>query len=136
MSARSLVAFLFLLMASATLADSSESVVTIADGPIQGVVNDKYRAFKVHFRPSLFFRLLLFQGIPYATPPVGSLRWKSPKPNAPWTPKTLDGTKFTAGCPQDCHLPPRTSLLNLFVSSFVSCDLVISRFFFLLLKNT
>src|SRR4030081_818578 len=28
---------------------------------------------------------LSFQGIPYAAPPVGDLRWRSPAPVAPWS---------------------------------------------------
>ena len=28
---------------------------------------------------------LSFQGIPYAAPPVGELRWRSPAPVAPWS---------------------------------------------------
>jgi para-nitrobenzyl esterase len=38
-------------------------------------------------------------GIPYAAPPVGDLRWKSPQPHAPWT-TTLQATAFGSECVQ------------------------------------
>ena len=41
-----------------------------------------------------------FEGIPYAAPPVGPLRWKPPQKAAPLT-GTLDATKFGSGCVQD-----------------------------------
>jgi para-nitrobenzyl esterase len=41
-----------------------------------------------------------FLGIPYATPPVGPLRWKAPQKAAPLT-AVLDATKFGSGCVQD-----------------------------------
>ena len=41
-----------------------------------------------------------FKGIPYAVPPVGSLRWKAPEKAAPLT-SVLDATKFGSGCVQD-----------------------------------
>lgn len=50
----------------------------------------------------------LFQGIPYAKPPVGSLRWQSPVPVAAWAPATLAAQADGPGCPQDCELPPHT----------------------------
>lgn len=40
-----------------------------------------------------------FRGIPYAAPPVGPLRWKSPQAAAPWT-GVRDATKFGAACTQ------------------------------------
>ncbi len=40
-----------------------------------------------------------FLGIPYATPPVGALRWTAPTPPAPWT-NTLQATSYSAYCPQ------------------------------------
>jgi para-nitrobenzyl esterase len=40
-----------------------------------------------------------FLGIPYATPPVGELRWKPPKPVSKWT-GTRKATEFGATCPQ------------------------------------
>jgi para-nitrobenzyl esterase len=40
-----------------------------------------------------------FRGIPYATPPVGDLRWKPPQRPA-FRKTVLDGTKFANHCPQ------------------------------------
>ena len=41
----------------------------------------------------------LFQGIPYAGPPVGDLRWTSPQPVVPWT-EPRDATRPGNRCPQ------------------------------------
>ncbi|HLI38842.1 MAG TPA: carboxylesterase family protein [Streptosporangiaceae bacterium] len=38
-------------------------------------------------------------GIPYAAPPVGSLRWQSPQPHAPWA-TVLPATTEESPCPQ------------------------------------
>jgi para-nitrobenzyl esterase len=40
-----------------------------------------------------------FQGIPYAQPPVGKLRWRDPEPPQPWA-GLRDGTKPAAACMQ------------------------------------
>jgi para-nitrobenzyl esterase len=40
-----------------------------------------------------------FLGIPYATPPVGDLRWTPPKPHAPWT-TVLKATAYANTCAQ------------------------------------
>ncbi|WP_134486013.1 carboxylesterase/lipase family protein [Methylocella tundrae] len=40
-----------------------------------------------------------FLGIPYATPPLGKLRWMPPKPHAPWT-NVLKATAFGPTCAQ------------------------------------
>ena len=40
-----------------------------------------------------------FKGIPYAKPPLGSLRFKKPQPFGAW-PTTLSATKFGPVCPQ------------------------------------
>ena len=40
-----------------------------------------------------------FLGIPYAAPPVGSLRWRPPQPAAPW-PGVRAATSFAPHCPQ------------------------------------
>jgi hypothetical protein len=41
-----------------------------------------------------------FRGIPFAAPPIGSLRWKPPQPAAPWAPTTLMTTAPPPVCPQ------------------------------------
>jgi len=40
-----------------------------------------------------------FLGLPYAAPPVGSLRWKAPQPPLPWK-GVRDATKFAGRCEQ------------------------------------
>lgn len=42
---------------------------------------------------------LVFKGIPYAAPPVGERRWKSPQPVIPWD-GVLHVNHFQASCPQ------------------------------------
>jgi para-nitrobenzyl esterase len=39
-----------------------------------------------------------FGGLPYAAPPVGSLRWSPPEPVTPWSPSQLDATQFGPDC--------------------------------------
>ena len=47
----------------------------------------------------------LFQGIPYAKPPVGDLRWEYPQTPAPFS-SVYKANFIAPGCPQDCQLPP------------------------------
>jgi para-nitrobenzyl esterase len=60
-------------------------VVRTSMGLMRGMVAADYR---------------LFQGIPYAAPPVGPLRWQPPRPAAKWS-GTLDATKPGPQCMQD-----------------------------------
>jgi para-nitrobenzyl esterase len=48
----------------------------------------------------------LFQGVPYAAPPVGSLRWQPPRPAGRW-PGLLDASKPGPQCVQDTGPDPR-----------------------------
>ena len=56
-------------------------------------------------RGSLDGDIRVFKGIPYAQPPVGSLRWKRPLPLARWT-GVREATEFGPACYQP---PPRLS---------------------------
>lgn len=47
----------------------------------------------------------VFKGIPFAAPPVGDLRWKTPQPVTPWT-DVRKADQFAASCSQ----PPRTGI--------------------------
>ena len=62
----------------------SAARVAIDDGSLEGVVEGK---------------TVKFLGIPYAKPPVGSLRFKRPQPNEPWQ-GVRDASKFGKRCAQ------------------------------------
>ncbi|MDX1736455.1 MAG: carboxylesterase family protein [Halioglobus sp.] len=62
------------------------TAVTLDAGPIEGRASQRAASWE-------------FLGIPYAAPPVGELRWKAPRPVAPWT-DTLQTQALPAFCPQ------------------------------------
>ena len=57
-------------------------IVTTKEGPVQGFIQNG---------------VAQFLGIPYATPPVGDLRWRPPQPHAPWT-AVLKTTEYAPIC--------------------------------------
>ena len=59
------------------------TTVQTKDGPVCGVTDDNITSYL---------------DIPYAAPPVGDLRWKSPQPHAPWT-TVLQATTAAPECP-------------------------------------
>lgn len=79
----------------------AQTTVKTTAGTLEGVASGPVRVFK---------------GIPYATPPVGALRWKAPQPMAPWTgvrkadsfgaqcmqPKVFDDIVFDRPASEDC----------------------------------
>jgi para-nitrobenzyl esterase len=68
-----------------TVGCASGTNVQTADGPVCGIVVNGVRQWL---------------GIPYASPPVGNLRWQPPQPPAPWS-ATLDATAFGSECAQE-----------------------------------
>lgn len=64
-------------------------VVFTKDGQIKGTTLDKAH---------------VFYGVPYADPPVGSYRWKPPRPVSPW-PGVYDASFPRAACMQACRGP-------------------------------
>jgi para-nitrobenzyl esterase len=59
----------------------------------------KTAAGKVEGAASADGKIHVFEGIPYAAPPVGELRWKAPQPVAPWK-GVRKATEFGARCMQ------------------------------------
>ncbi|MGW6008431.1 carboxylesterase/lipase family protein [Streptomyces sp. NPDC055210] len=71
--------------ASAFAGDTAAATtVRTRDGLVRGAAHDGYRTF---------------EGIPYAAPPVGSLRWAAPHRPAPWS-GTREATRPASPCPQ------------------------------------
>jgi para-nitrobenzyl esterase len=68
---------------------TSGTTVSTASGPVCGFVSNG---------------LTEWLGIPYAAPPVGSLRWQPPQPPPPWT-TTLQALHYSDACPQSGSEP-------------------------------
>ncbi|KAK5580623.1 hypothetical protein RB653_000645 [Dictyostelium firmibasis] len=66
----------------------SDNEVLLSDGPIRGTTIDSHR---------------VFYGIPFASPPIGELRYEDPQPPKPWN-YVRDGTKQREQCIQKCEL--------------------------------
>jgi para-nitrobenzyl esterase len=60
------------------------TTINLADGTVQGEVDGRTRRFL---------------GIPFAAPPVGTLRWRPPQPPAPWQ-GVRAANAFGSPCPQ------------------------------------
>ncbi|WP_285617425.1 carboxylesterase/lipase family protein [Actinoallomurus iriomotensis] len=70
--------------ARADQGNGDPAVVRVGDGAVRGSVGDGYRQF---------------DGIPYAAPPVGDLRWTSPQPPRRWS-GVRAATEPRSSCPQ------------------------------------
>ncbi len=81
---RGLVLVSVLLIAPIYVAAEPTPVVTLDSGPVRGVEQDG---------------LSVFLGIPFAAPPVGTLRWVPPQPVEPWS-EVRDCMAFGSACPQ------------------------------------
>ncbi|ADU14125.1 carboxylesterase/lipase family protein [Asticcacaulis excentricus] len=85
---------LYLLMASSALAGP---VVTTSAGRIEGTSENGVSRYL---------------GIPFATPPVGDLRWRAPQPVKPWS-GLLEARSFGPDCVQmDMENPPGPGFVN------------------------
>ncbi|XP_077980086.1 neuroligin-2-like [Glandiceps talaboti] len=67
-------------------------------GPIVDTLNGPIEGTSGHFSG---IHVSIFKGIPYAEPPVGSLRFLPPEPKSPWAPTVYDATEFGPSCPQE-----------------------------------
>lgn len=87
-----LVSMLLLVDIGRVNAELRFHVVTVESGELDGDVEDGIR---------------VFEGIPYAAPPVGELRWRAPRPAAPWS-GLRQAKEFGPACPQrpSKHIAP------------------------------
>lgn len=77
--------FLFFSISCICYTSSLIPIVYTKYGYIRGVQTDK---------------TLQYLGIPYASPPVGALRWVPPHSPLPWKPDVYNATIVMPGCPQ------------------------------------
>jgi para-nitrobenzyl esterase len=84
-NSRRLFLALATLLCAAASAVAQISTVKVTGGAIEGVVKDGIASFK---------------GIPFAAPPVGDFRWRSPQPVKPWT-GVKKANEFAPGPMQD-----------------------------------
>jgi para-nitrobenzyl esterase len=80
-----LFAMLAVIILAAIPVMAQISTAKITGGMVEGVVKDGIASFK---------------GVPFAAPPVGDLRWKSPQPVSPWE-GVKKATEFAPGPMQD-----------------------------------
>ncbi|MEU3465492.1 carboxylesterase family protein [Streptomyces sp. NPDC006733] len=73
---------------------TAPTVVHLHDGALRGATHGGYRTF---------------EGIPYAAPPVGPLRWQPPRHVASWT-GTRDAARPASACPQPAGEVPGGSI--------------------------
>jgi len=78
--------FIFATASLSALPPANSSVVKTSAGVISGVASSDGA-------------VVSFKGIPYAAPPVGPLRWRAPRPAAPWK-GTFKADHFGASCIQ------------------------------------
>jgi para-nitrobenzyl esterase len=81
--------FLLLAMTLVPLARANDYQVQVDSGVVEG---------KAGLEPGI----RVFEGIPYAAPPVGNLRWREPQPVAPW--KGVRPAKAFGSRPMQGHL--------------------------------
>jgi len=89
---RGLAVFTLLITATVCFpASPADSIIATQAGKVSGVVNPDGSVTS-------------FKGIPFAAPPVGSLRWRGPQPVAPWS-SVLKADHFGASCMQGPNTP-------------------------------
>ena len=93
------VAAVPLLHAQSTPTTTHDSVVAPTSGPVVEVTGGAVRGARLPAGGAVFL------GIPYARPPVGSLRWREPSAVEPWT-GIRDAIAYGPPCAQNPHFIP------------------------------
>ncbi|XP_077180760.1 acetylcholinesterase-like [Paroedura picta] len=101
---KALPCLLALLLLSSSSASEEDSVVVTRSGPVQGKRLTTSSG-----------TVMAFLGIPYAEPPVGSLRFQKPRPHQPWS-HVLEATNFGSSCYQQ-NLGPSSYKQELYSES-------------------
>jgi len=83
---RTLLLVSALILAACSSVPVSTAVLSTPQGPVQGIVTDN---------PAI----ASYQGLPFAAPPIGDLRWAPPAPAPTWT-ETRDASQFGTRCMQ------------------------------------
>lgn len=86
MSMRSIFLVSALILAACSSVPDSTAVLSTPQGPVQGIVTENSA-------------IASYQGIPFAAPPIGDLRWAPPAPAPTWT-ETRDASQFGTRCMQ------------------------------------
>lgn len=86
-----------LIQPSSAADPSAPPSVSTASGPIQGVWKQQGR-------------VAAYLGVPFAQPPVGARRFEKAVPATPWSPQTLQATRFQPACMQQGKPPAEIGL--------------------------
>ncbi|MGH3427140.1 MAG: carboxylesterase family protein, partial [Mycobacteriales bacterium] len=94
------VAAVPMLYAQATPITTRDSIATPTSSPVVDVTGGKVRGRQNPAGGAVFL------GIPYARPPVGSLRWREPSAVEPWT-GVRDAIAYGPPCAQNPYFDPK-----------------------------
>lgn len=86
MSMRSILLVSAFILAACSSVPDSTAILSTPQGPVQGIITDN---------PAI----ASYQGIPFAEPPIGDLRWAPPAPAPTWT-EARDASQFGTRCMQ------------------------------------
>src|SRR5260370_25550471 len=87
MNRRFYIVFLAATLAALSSSAAIQQPVKVKTGLVAGAVSSDSS-------------IAVFKGIPYATPPVGDLRWRAPRPPAAWQ-GVRKTDQFSASCVQN-----------------------------------
>jgi para-nitrobenzyl esterase len=91
--------FMVFLLVGITLLGCEQKVEVITPEPISDPLEIETGYISGALIGDVDNPIRAYRGIPYAAPPVGDLRWKSPQPAAPWE-EIRQCTEFCKSCPQ------------------------------------